>query len=202
MTSVPWASSISINKRSCYLFTSCSAQEDFQTPDTTCSFCWACLGLQEEVELGNVSTSWVDIFLKTEVTLVQTEFTSKIQLAPDVNEVTGSFHYLPHTSGAERDAAPSPSPQRFQPRWSRCGSSRAAWRALASPSLSLYWYSREDKSLNGCTSLLHVSNFVCRFVFHNVLCVQKLLQPSWRVQAKLVHIPSSVWSIIQYTIMS
>lgn len=54
------------------------------------------------------------------------------------------FYYQPRTSGAGRAGAPSPSPLRFQPQWSRCGSSHVAWHALVSPSRSLYWHRKED----------------------------------------------------------
>lgn len=47
---------------------------------------------------------------------IQTRFTDRdCMLMPAVNEVRDMFYYLPHTSGAERDAAPSPSPQQSQP---------------------------------------------------------------------------------------
>lgn len=74
-----------------------------------------------------------------------------------------SFYNVPRTSGAGRDAAPSPSPRRSQPRWSQCGSSHVAWRALVSPSRSLYWHRGKDYYWP-CLFL----NNACRFVFHNV----------------------------------
>ena len=42
----------------------------------------------------------------------------------------------PRTSAAGTVAAPSPSPRRSRHRWTRCESSRAAWRVPASPSRS------------------------------------------------------------------
>lgn len=120
--------------------------------------------------------------------------TLPVFLIADLNRC--KFHNLPRTSGAGRDGAPSPSPLRFQPRWSPCGSSRVAWRALASPSRSLYCHRRER-------TITPRLDLACFYIMLCALwCVHYLLQRSWRVQTILLHIINSVWSIIQDSVMS
>lgn len=56
---------------------------------------------------------------------------------------------LPHTSEAEKAAAPSPSPLRFLLHWTPCGSFRAAGRGPASPSPASLWSTGQRSEVPG-----------------------------------------------------